>query len=148
MRNITEQGSAPLIGAASLVSFFTPIYLLITIAVVFTMIDMILTAIASYEAKKKRKKIKLSDLGLKQGVYNIVLSSLVIALCWLLGTHVLRMPDLHLERIGAGFICVFELLVILKRAAFLTKKKVYKNLDSFLKSRLTSVTQEVRNQKT
>lgn len=146
MRNITEQGSAPLMGVASVLSFFTPIYMLIAIAVAFTFIDMILTALAVYEQRKRRRKVRISELGIKQGVYNVCLSAVIIALCWLLGTHVMQMPDLHLERIGAGFICVFELLVILKRATFLTKKKAYRNLDNFLKSKLNI--QEVNNLKT
>lgn len=134
--NIVDLKLGILLQLGAIIGFFAPIQELLIFTTVFVIFDYTVGVIAATNARS-RKKIKpirevFKDTSIRY-FYILVFSLIIVSLSWILGTHVIPIGVLQLERTTASTICVFSLVNIIKNSAYITKSKAFSSINRYVK---------------
>jgi phage-related holin len=129
-----ETGKVATAATASLVSIFSPVWLLAAIIAVFIIIDFVIGLIVSIRIKKQGF---ITEKAYKTG-WKLGGAMIVIILSHLLDTVVIPVIDLHLANIFTGIFCGFELWSILSNFAILSNHPVFRIIKKWAKSEIAN----------
>lgn len=124
------------LGAA--IGFFAPIHQLLILTTVFVICDYTAGVLAATNARRRKRSKPKGEIFkeiTKRYIYILMFSVVIISLSWILGTFIMPISILQLERTTASTICVFSLVNIIKNSAYITGSKAFDSINRYVRIR-------------
>lgn len=139
---LVDMKVAVLAGIATCFASLAPIQALLSITTAFVICDFVSSIIAYRKSPKGKRNSflrSLREVG-ERYLYIALFSVMIISLSYILGTKVLPLEFMNIEKAAASSVCVFSLVSIIKNAAFITKSKAFSSINNFVKVRFPETT--------